>query len=157
MTEKQADQIIDFICGMLRPPDPVETRRSWRLQLAHLDPELASKAAINGMQVWEFFPSWPVFYGEYRSLKRSAQPAYTGCQTCGGDKFVLVLLRRPETSQWMARHGISAVTDQMIEEMAPCPSCNPNADTSFRRHDGSEVTSMDPARISEILANTRTY
>jgi hypothetical protein len=141
MTEKQADQIIDFMYGMHRPPDSQETRRAWRLQLRNLDPDLASKAAINGMQVWEFFPSWPSFYAEYRSLKRKVYaPDPTACGTCGGDKFVVVLTRPSDNPE------------SPYDEVAPCPDCNSGANTSFRRHDGSEVVGLDPARVREMLS-----
>ena len=153
MTKEQADQIIDYMFGMLRPPDPVETRKSWGMQLLPLDAEVASRAAINGMEFWQFFPSWPLFYGEYRSLMRAARPReQVSCNTCGGDRFVLVALRTPETTDWMNRHGFKAKEDQPIEELAPCPDCNPTANTSFRRHDGMEVTCPDPARVRQMMS-----
>jgi hypothetical protein len=154
MTEAQADQIIDFLYGMLRPPDAVETRKAWRLSLAPLDADLASQAAINGKQVWEFFPSWPLFYGEYRAVLRKSktpEPTFV-CPTCEGDKFVVVALRKPEASQWLTRHGIEVPTDRMIEELAPCPDCNSTANTYFRRYDGSEAKALDPARVREMMS-----
>jgi hypothetical protein len=75
MTEKEADQIIDFLYGMFRPPDLEGTRKHWRMQLASLDADLASKSAIQGMQSWRFFPPWADFKEIYRSLDRLARPA----------------------------------------------------------------------------------
>lgn len=153
MTEEHADQIIDYLYGMLRPPDPVETRKAWKVQLAHLDVEIASKAAINGMQVWEFFPSWPSFYGEYRALVRSSRILDpVSCKTCAGDKFVLISLRSPETSEWMRLHKISACVDDKIEELAPCPDCNSGANTSFRRPDGTEISCPDSSRVRDLMS-----
>lgn len=146
MTQDQADQIIDFLYGILRPPDKQETRRAWRLQLAPLDAELASRAAINGGQVWEHFPSWPLFHAEYRALKRAARapdPADV-CPTCKGDLAVVVALRYDTDSR---EPGME------VEEYAPCPDCNANADTSFRRPDGSLVQSPDPYRVREMLSS----
>lgn len=139
MTETHADQIIDYLVGMLRPPDLQETRRSWRRQLARLDADVASKAAINGCDVWERFPTWPQFYGEYRSLTREQRLAErVMCQTCRDDKWVVVAVR-PDGN----------------EEVAGCPDCNPGAYESarFRRHDGTEFVPPDPARVREMLSS----
>lgn len=154
MTEAQADQIIDYISGMLRPPDPIGTRAAWRVQLRSLDPDIASRAAINGVQYWEFFPSWPQFYGEYRSLRRNehAPDPTMICPTCKGDRTVMVALRKPETTTWMEAHGLKADESQMIEEYAPCPDCNSGANTSFRRPDGFEVVCPDPALVRQWLS-----
>lgn len=51
------------------------------------------------------------------------------CTTCGGDRFVTVRLRSPETTQWMLDHQHpkghqpKASTREFHEEVAPCPSC----------------------------------
>lgn len=75
MTDAQADQIIDFLYGMLRPPDHVGTRKHWRMQLAPLDPDISSKAVIQGMQTWRFFPPWSEFKEIYRAIERSGAPS----------------------------------------------------------------------------------
>lgn len=49
--------------------------------------------------------------------------ADVSCQTCGGDRFVVVNTRKPVQSAWMREHGITPSSDE-IEEYAPCPSCN---------------------------------
>lgn len=137
MTEDQADQIIDFLYGMARPPDEQETRRSWKMYLTNLDPDLASKAAIKGAQSWERFPSWPAFYGEYRALDSKVRPHKVSCSTCDDDRMVLVETR-PEGSGEMGGY-------------APCPDCNAKANTSFRRYDGTMVETMDPAQVRERM------
>lgn len=154
MTEKEADQIIDFLYGMFRPPDPQETRKAWRLQLAHLDPDLATQAAINGAQVWEFFPKWPVFYGEYRALRRNErrkEEVYS-CATCKGDRFVLVATRPAAQTDWMQKRGFEPQSPGM-EEYAPCPECNASADTSFYRHDNTEFRAPDPATVRRLMSS----
>lgn len=152
MTEAQADQIIDFLYGMLRPPDQEGTRVAWRIQLRHLDPDIASQALINGMQVWEHFPPWPVFYGEYRAARKAlraqeeSKDAFS-CKTCSDDGFVVVSLRRVGPSDWHRQRGREVPENEFIEEMAPCPDCNGHAETGFRRHDGTWATPLDPARV----------
>jgi hypothetical protein len=56
----------------------------------------------------------------------------TRCETCNGDRFVVVGLRGE------------------IEEYAACPDCNP-VDAGFWRHDGTRVTPPDPARVREMM------
>lgn len=55
------------------------------------------------------------------------------CETCGGDRFVVYAMRGE------------------FEELDPCPDCNGNCDTTFRRHDGSTFRSPDPAKVRERL------
>lgn len=155
MTEAQADQIIDYISGMLKPPDPIGTRKAWRAQLASLDPEVASRAAINGVQEWKFFPSWPLFYGEYRGLIRKAKQANpdVACTTCRGDRFVLVQMRTPEATDWQQKRGHVPPEGLYYEEYAPCPDCNSGANTSFRRADGLEVVCPDPDTVRRMMAS----
>ena len=79
------------------------------------------------------------------------QPAPdVACQTCGGDRFVLVSLRKPMQSAWMKERGIEPSETEMIEEMAACPDCN-QADTSFWRADGSRSRALDPEKIREMM------
>jgi len=74
----------------------------------------------------------------------------TRCVSCGGDRFVLVNLRSPETTMWMEEHGIQASTQHFHEEYAPCPDCN-NIDVSHFRHDGSRFRGMDPAQVRQAM------
>ncbi len=68
------------------------------------------------------------------------QHSTSECATCSGDRFVVVALRKPQTTQWMQEHNIVADESQMIEEMAPCPDC------------GAVVPgTMDPGRVREML------
>ena len=72
------------------------------------------------------------------------------CQTCGGDRFVLVARRPVVQSIWMREHGITPPADSAIEEMAACPDCS-SAETGFTRFDGSKARALDPARIRMML------
>lgn len=76
---------------------------------------------------------------------------HTACETCGGDRFVVVSKRKPVTTAWMESKGIKADETEMLEEMAPCPDCN-DVDTSFHRSDGSKFQSPDPGKVREMLA-----
>ena len=79
---------------------------------------------------------------ERSKVKGTNLSAVKECPTCGGDRFVVVSLRKPVTSQWMIERGIKANEDHLIEEMAPCPDCGP------------EITGVrvpDPARVREMM------
>lgn len=67
--------------------------------------------------------------------------AHVTCETCGGDRFVTYSMRRPEQSVWMREHGITPNYDNLIEEVAPCPDCNPIDDPRL----------PDPAQVRERL------
>lgn len=76
----------------------------------------------------------------------------TQCETCDGDRFVLVATRPPLETQWMAVHKIAPNKDVPgNEEYAPCPSCNAGADTTFFRPDGSPFRSPDPAATLRMM------
>lgn len=139
MNQAEADQIIDFLYGMHRPPDQDATRRAWRMQLSRLDADIASQACIKGMQAWGRFPSWPDFYTQYKLLSQRSDIPQGGCPTCGGDRLV-VYATRPEGSG-------------SVEEMAPCPDCNPNANTKFHRASGQEFESPDPTRVRRMMSS----
>lgn len=64
------------------------------------------------------------------------------CQTCGGDRFVTYAMRRPQQSVWMKEKGIEPHYDRLIEEVAPCPDCNPVDDPRL----------PDPAQVRERIA-----
>ena len=55
----------------------------------------------------------------------------TDCQTCGGDRFVLVRLRPQKQTLWMQEHGIEPNPSEMHEEYAPCPDCH-NIEIRYR-------------------------
>lgn len=78
---------------------------------------------------------------------RSVKP--TECSTCGGDRFVTVRLRSPETTIWMQEHGIKANPREFHEEVAPCPDCNPVEVTYWTGN--RKFRSMDPAAAREAL------
>lgn len=73
------------------------------------------------------------------------------CQTCGGDRMVVVGVREPMQTKWMATMGIKPSPTHKLEEFAPCPDCNPDVMTTTRRFDGSYATAPDPARTRELM------
>lgn len=79
------------------------------------------------------------------------QSVDVACATCSNDRFVVVSLRKPVQTPWMKEHGFEP-SDQMIEEMVPCPDCNADANTEMRRFDGTLVRSPDPARVREMMS-----
>ena len=66
------------------------------------------------------------------------------CKTCNGDRMVIFSTRRAEASGWMLERGLKAQGE--VEEWAPCPDCNANANTLRPNH-----RSPDPARVRERL------
>lgn len=76
--------------------------------------------------------------------------AATRCETCGGDRFVLVSRRPAVQSQWMKEQGIEVPDSEGFEEYAACPDCN-TTDTSFRHHDGSVAQALDPGKVREMM------
>lgn len=72
------------------------------------------------------------------------------CETCGGDRFVVVATRKPTQSAWMTAHSIKASETAMIEEMAPCYSCATDVEVAFWRFDGTRFTAPDPAQVREL-------
>lgn len=71
------------------------------------------------------------------------------CETCGGDRFVLVGTRPVVQSVWMRERGIEA-TGEEIEEYASCPDCGPEV-TPMRRSDGTMFVPPDPAAVREKM------
>lgn len=74
-----------------------------------------------------------------RPRKATNQAVEVECAECGGDRFVVHRYRAPQQSAWMRERGIEIpASADPIEEMKPCPSCNPTVDASFFRVDGSK-------------------
>jgi hypothetical protein len=126
----EADQIIDYLSGLLRPPDQQLTRKAWREQLQRIEsPELAMRAVINGVQVWEFFPSWPTFMIEYRAVEQRMQPGDTQekieCRTCLDMGLVLAKTRYDKPSLGTGKGPRPQPNEKRgpFEEWAPCPHC----------------------------------
>lgn len=64
----------------------------------------------------------------------------TDCSTCGGDRFVVVALRKPKATSWMMERGMEPSQSESFEEYAPCPDCGP------------EVRGVpDPGRVREMM------
>ncbi len=74
----------------------------------------------------------------------------TECQTCGGDRFVVVRLRAPSKSAWHLEHGTEPSKTEFYEEMAPCPDCNPIEITYWV--EGRKFRSMDAAEARKAMA-----
>ena len=94
---------------------------------------------------------WLRVFEESNRSQGTNRSVSTECSTCGGDRFVVVSMRRPVQSAWMSEHGIQAPGD-LSEEMAPCPDCNAAADTSFWRSDGTKFEGPDPAKVRERMS-----
>lgn len=84
-----------------------------------------------------------------KGINQYAAP--TQCETCGGDRFVVVATRPVKQSTWMKERGIVPPEDAATEEYAPCPACSPHLDTTFYRHDGTPVRPPDSARVREMM------
>jgi hypothetical protein len=74
----------------------------------------------------------------------------TDCRTCGGDRFVTVRLRSPETTIWMTEHGLKANPKEFHEEVAPCPDCHPVEVTYFAGN--RRFRSMDASAARQALS-----
>lgn len=72
------------------------------------------------------------------------------CDTCGGDRFVVVAMRPPYQTAWMKEKGIEPSSEKFIE-LAPCPDCNADANTTFTRRDGQLVKSPDAGHVREVM------
>lgn len=107
-------------------------------------------------QVYEDMPLTPqALAGNWSQLPAKAEETrksqvvqtnqYAGgdCETCGGDKMVVVGRREIDG-------GVGGHVHE-DELMAPCPTCNSHADTGFWRYDGSRFRTPDPARVREMI------
>lgn len=77
--------------------------------------------------------------------------APTKCRTCGGDRYVMVRLRSPDTTLWMSEHKLASSSRSFYEEMAPCPDCNAIV-VEYWRHDRTLFRSMDAGAARQALA-----
>lgn len=85
---------------------------------------------------------------ESRGTNQSAQR--DECPTCSGDRFVTVAMRAPAQTPWMSSRGLKPNTAEMVDEVAPCPTCNP-IQVGMRRFDGTPISTPDPARVMEMM------
>ena len=88
--------------------------------------------------------------GRTRGLTNQESKVGEACQTCGGDRFVVVGTRPAIQTVWMKERGISPAEDAAFEEVAGCPDCNPNQVT-MRRWDGTLIATPDAARVRERM------
>lgn len=135
--------------------DLEKARPMWREQLLPFDAEIATQAVIRLARTMQRRPTLSDVLEVITVMSPATKyrPSDT-CATCEGDLFVVVFMRKPVTTEWMARNGHKASETEMIEEIAPCPDCNAGANTSFRRTDGTEAVSPDPARVRELITST---
>ena len=153
MTDREAQELIRMIESNWSF-DLESARPMWRQQLLPFDAEIATQAIVRLARTRSEKPR----LHDVLEVIRIASPAPVtktrDCPTCGGDLFVPVYYRTPVTTEWMVNHGITADENEKIEEVAPCPECNGGANTSYRRPDGTEAVSPDPARVRELIAST---
>lgn len=135
MTEREAQEVVRMVESNWRF-DLGSARALWREELVRFDAELATKAVAKLARELHRRPD----LSDLLDLLRQMAPALakTACSTCGGDLFVLVATRPSNT-------------DAPYDEYAPCPDCNAYANTSFRRHDGSEFSGPDPSRVRQMM------
>lgn len=70
------------------------------------------------------------------------------CDTCGGNRMVLVGYRPLVQTTWMESKGIEPNTREPgYEEWAPCPDCNSEASTDYWRYDRTRFRVMDPGEV----------
>ena len=74
-----------------------------------------------------------------------------GCQTCGGDRFVVVGTRPATQTRRMIEQGIAPHEESSFEEYAPCPACG-CGEVSFWRLDGSRFVTPDPGLTRERMS-----
>lgn len=87
---------------------------------------------------------WKRVWEEASRVKPKTTNAHASpseCQTCDGDRFVVVNLRSA---------GEKGVTGANFEEYAPCPDCN-HQDPTFYRFDGTRASPPDPAKVREMM------
>jgi hypothetical protein len=152
VTDREAQELIRMVESNWSF-DLETARPMWRAQLLPFDAEIATQAIVRLARTQTSRPRLADVLEVIRVMTPAVPPArFAECETCNGNRFVVVYLRKPVTTKWMEEHGIQADEEAMIEEMAPCPDCNADANTAFRRPDGTETRTMDPARVRELLA-----
>lgn len=89
-------------------------------------------------------PDWQPS-GETRKKAVNVHARPTACQTCDGDRFVVVKMRPAVPGK---------VSGANFEEYAPCPDCN-DQDASFWRADGTKASPPSPERVREMMRDPR--
>lgn len=154
MTDREAQDLIRMIESNWNF-DLEKARPMWREQLLPFDAEIATQAIVRLARTLQRRPNLSDVLEVIAVMSpRIPERVSDGCSTCGGNLFVVVYLRKPVTTDWMQKHGIEASETEMYEEVAPCPECNGGANTAFRRPDGTEAVSPDPAWVRQVIAST---
>ena len=76
--------------------------------------------------------------------------AITKCDTCRGDRFVMVRQRPAEQTTWMAERNIQISGRSMHEEYAACPDCNP-IEVEYWAAGRKPFRMMDPAAVRQAM------
>lgn len=153
MTYDEAEKVRQMIDGHWNLRMLEGTADLWLSALVKRDAELATKTVAQLAKTMHMPPKISDFEEVYVMLEgRASLPPAESCPTCGGDRFVLVALRPPVRSQWMVDKGIDLPARGGMEECAPCPDCNADANTSFVRYDNSVFMGPDPAFVRQRMA-----
>jgi hypothetical protein len=150
MTDDDADRIIGMIeahwgrrIGEARP--------FWIRYLSLQDAEMVTIAVARLSERQEEFPKIADVRDMLGTVTGSTEQLEAGmCRTCFDDRMVLVALRAPVQSTWMAEHGLVPSADSMHEEYVPCPDCNADADTDYYVI-GKPYRPPDPATVRERM------
>ncbi len=150
MRDHEAQQIIEMYERQWRGQPLGPAAALWKGYLLREDAVIATKALARLAETSHWRPELSDF-AEVMATMRPPKEIEVECDTCRGDRFVVFALRMPVTTIWMAERGIAADTDEMIEEMAPCPECNADCDTEFSRGGGGRAKALDPALVRERM------
>lgn len=151
MTDQQAQELMRKIEAAWTLRLTTEQRDFWRKALIPENYEAADKAITTLTKTQIHRPAFAEIrelIKAYEFTHRQAEPEKK-CPTCEGDRFVVVSTRRVYDSQWMQDRGL-APTNDMVEEYAACPDCNP-ADTGFHRQGGEMAKAHDPAKVRQMM------
>jgi hypothetical protein len=97
----------------------------------------------------------PYEFQEHNPATNRSAPV-RDCQTCGGDRFVTVRLRKPQQTMWMREnqhpkgYQPHVHESEMHEEVAACPSCNADMVVEYWIP-GHHFRSMDAAQTRQAM------
>lgn len=151
MNEREAQEIIRMVESNWRF-DLGAARSLWRTELLRFDAGIVTKAVARLARTQGRRVDLVDLLAVAESMSPEIASTKDVCPTCSADYLVVVSLRAPNQTSWMAERGISP-SDQKIEEYAPCPDCNAAANTAFSRHDGVEVTCPDPGAVRMMMGS----
>ncbi len=144
MTESSAQQIIEMWerqWGRTLGPAAV----IWKGFLLREDAAIVTKAMARLATTSHERPELADLVEVVKMMRPENEEA--ACNTCGDDRFVVVSRRRAEPSSLLRERGVEPTDELVYAEYAPCPDCNANCDTHFKRHGGSVARSLDPDTV----------